>query len=276
MLKKIIKLFKPRPRISALTLSGVIGKIGSGRSGMSLCALNDLIEQAFAKPKTRAVCLAINSPGGSPVQSELIAARIKALSVEKNIPVYSFVEDMAASGGYWLACTGEKIYASKSSIVGSIGVISAGFGLKDAIKKLGIERRVIAQGNNKSILDPFSDLKKDDIKIISDMQKDVHSHFIDYVKKSRGKKLKSTDDKLFNGEVWSGAKAKELGLIDEIDNMHNFIKTKFAEKVRIDYIRPRESWFKKKFLSSMDSKELVDAFYERCEEEIIYSKLYLR
>lgn len=271
-----MKLFKPKPRISVLTLSGVIGKVGVGRYGMSLCALNDLIEAAFAKPKTRAVCLSINSPGGSPVQSELISSRIKALSEQKNIPVYTFVEDVAASGGYWLACTGEKIYASRSSIIGSIGVISSGFGLKDAIKKLGIERRVITQGKNKSVMDPFSDIKKEDIKIINEIQKDIHSHFIDHIKSSRGKRLKGTEDKLFSGEFWSGTQSKELGLIDGIDNMHNFIKTKFGDKVRIDYIKPKESWFKKKFLSSMDSKSLVDAFYDKCEEELIFSKLYLR
>lgn len=276
MIKRLIKLFKPKPRISVISLSGVIGKIGVGRSGMSLCALNSLIEEAFAKPKTRAVCLSINSPGGSPVQSELVSSRIKSLSEAKNIPVYSFVEDVAASGGYWLACSGEKIYASKSSIIGSIGVISSGFGLKEAIKKLGIERRIITQGKNKSIMDPFSDLKKEDVKIINEMQKDIHSHFTDYVKNARGKKLKGDDDTLFSGEFWSGTKALELGLIDEIDNMHNFIKTKFGEKVRIDYIKPRESWFKKKFLSSMDSNELVDALYNKCEEELIYSNLYLR
>lgn len=276
MLKKLIKLFKPKPRISVLTLSGVIGKVGVGRSGMSLCALNDLIEAAFEKPKTRAVILAINSPGGSPVQSELIAARIMELSKEKKIPIYSFVEDVAASGGYWLACAGEKIYASKSSILGSIGVISAGFGLKDAIKKLGIERRIITQGKNKSVLDPFADIKMEDIALINDMQKDIHEHFIDFVKKSRGKRLKETKEELFGGKFWSGVKSKELGLIDGIDNMHNFIKTKFGEKVRIDYIKPRESWFKRKFLSSFNARDLVNAMYDRCEEEITYSNLYQR
>lgn len=276
MLKRIIKLFKPNPRISILSLNGVIGKIGVGRNGMSLSALNDLIEEAFSKPKIRAVILSINSPGGSPVQSELISNRIKALSEEKKIPVYSFVEDVAASGGYWLACTGEKIFASKSSIIGSIGVISSGFGLKEAIKKLGIERRIITQGKNKSVLDPFSDINKEDLKIVTEIQKDIHSHFINHIKNSRGQRLKESDEKLFNGEFWSGIKAKELGLIDEIDDMYNFIKTKFGDKVRIDYIKPKESWFKKKFLSQVNSREFVDALYDKCEEELIFSKLYVR
>lgn len=276
MLKKILKLFKPKPRIAILRLSGVIGNVGFGRNGMSLSSLDQLIKDAFSKPKTRAVCLAINSPGGSPVQSELIATRIKELSIEKSIPVYSFVEDVAASGGYWLACIGEEIYASRSSIIGSIGVITSGFGLKEAIKKLGIERRVITQGKNKSILDPFSDMKKEDTQIITNLQEDTHKHFIEYVQESRKDKLKASDEDLFSGEFWSGKKALEYGLIDGIQNMHSFIKNKFGNRVKIEYISQKESWFKKMFFSKITANELADAFYGKCEEEISYSKLYMR
>ncbi len=262
----------PKPRVSVLRLAGVIGKVGVGRGGMTLEGLNDSIENAFSKPNLEAVILAINSPGGSPVQSELIAARIIALSKEKDVPVYSFVEDVAASGGYWLACAGSEIYASKSSIIGSIGVISAGFGFTDSLKKLGIERRVYAQGTNKSILDPFVPEKKSDIEILKKLQKHAHDHFIDHVKTSRKGRLTQNDDILFNGEFWSGIVAEDFGLIDGIDNMYNFIRKKFGDRVTIDYIKPKESWFKKRFMSQIDSEAIVDALYSKVVDDQIVSK----
>ena len=262
----------PKPRVSVLRLSGVIGKGGPGRGGMTLEGLNDSIEDAFSKSNLEAVILAVNSPGGSPVQSELIAARIMALSKEKDVPVYSFVEDVAASGGYWLACAGSEIYASKSSIIGSIGVISAGFGFVDTIKKLGVERRVYTHGTNKSVLDPFVPEKKGDIEILMKLQKHAHEHFIDHVKTSRKGRLTQNDDILFNGEFWSGITAEDFGLIDGIDNMHNFIRKKFGEKVKIDYIKPKESWFKKRFMSQIDSESIVDALYGKVVDDQIVSK----
>ncbi len=263
----------PRPVVSVLRLSGVIGKIGIGRSGMTLEALNESIESAFAKPKLSALCLIINSPGGSPVQSELIANRIITLAKEKSVPVYSFVEDMAASGGYWLACAGDEIYASKSSVIGSIGVISSGFGFQEAIKKMGVERRIYTQGMNKSILDPFSPAKAGDIKILDSLQKEAHAHFIDYVKSRRKARLTQSDEVLFNGEFWAGMIAKDFGLIDGIDNIYSFIKKKFGDKVNIDYIKAKESWFKRKFMSSsLDSEGLVDALHSRLEQELVSSR----
>ena len=262
----------PKPRVSVLRLAGVIGKVGVGRGGMTLENLNDSIEDAFSKPNLEAVILAINSPGGSPVQSELIASRIIALSKENDIPVYSFVEDVAASGGYWLACAGSEIYASKSSIIGSIGVISAGFGFTDTIKKLGVERRIYAQGTNKSILDPFVPEKKSDIEILKKLQKHAHDHFIDHVKTSRKGRLTQSDDILFNGEFWSGTVSENFGLIDGIDNMYNFIRKKFGERVKIDYIKPKESWFKKRFMSQINSESIVDALYNKVVDDQIVSK----
>lgn len=269
-------LRNPKPKVSVLRLAGVIGKAGPGRSGMTLEGLNESIEAAFDKSNLEAVCLAINSPGGSPVQSELIASRITSLSKKKSVPVYAFVEDMAASGGYWLACAADEIYASKSSIIGSIGVISAGFGFTDAIKKMGIERRVYAQGTNKSVLDPFVPEKKEDIVILKKLQKHAHEHFIDYVKLRRKGRLTQNDDILFNGEFWSGAIAEDFGLIDGIDNMYNFIKNKFGDRVVIDYIKPKESWFKKRFMSGMesaiDAESIVDALYNKVQEDQVNSK----
>lgn len=254
-------LRKNKPKISVLRLDGVIGKVGGFRSkGLSIDSVNELIEKSFEDSKTKAVCIIINSPGGSPVQSELIASRIINLSKEKNIPVYGFIEDVAASGGYWLACAASEIYASKSSIVGSIGVISAGFGFPEMIKKIGVQRRVYTSGNNKSVLDPFSPEKEEDINLIKSVQHEIHEHFINYVKSRRGGKLTQNDEIIFNGKFWTGQVAEDYGLVDGIDNFYNFIKRKFGDDVKIEYISPKQSWFKKKFgISSKDfAKDVAD------------------
>jgi signal peptide peptidase SppA len=247
-------------KVAVLRLEGVIGK-GTSRTstGLSLDSLNSMIEKCFNTPKLDAVILAINSPGGSPVQSELIASRIINLSKDKKIPVYSFIEDVGASGGYWLACAGKEIYASKSSIIGSIGVVSRGFGFASTIEKLGIERRVHTAGKNKSVLDPFMPEKKTDIDIIKKIQLSIHEHFIDYVKTRRIGKLTQNDEIIFTGEFWCGEIAKDFGLIDGIDDVYSFIKRKFGDKTKIEYIAPKESWLKKKFGISMNSDELAKA-----------------
>ncbi len=246
-------------KIAVLRLSGVIGKSQQfGSRGLSIESLNAQIEKAFSFTNLDCVCLVINSPGGSPVQSELIASRINSLSKEKKVPVYSFVEDVAASGGYWLACAGDEIYASKNSIVGSIGVISAGFGLNKVIEKIGIERRVYTSGNNKSILDPFSSAKESDIKLIQKIQSNVHNNFIDYVKTRRQGKLTQDDDLLFNGEFWTGDIAYDFGLIDGIDDMYSFIKRNFGNKAKIEYMGPKDSWIKRQINASDNiAKSLV-------------------
>ena len=156
---------------------------------MNIQDYNKLIEQAFQNKRNKAVVLVINSPGGSPVQSEFLADRIINLSKEKNIPVITFVEDVAASGGYWLACAADEIFASKASIIGSIGVISAGFGFDKALNKIGVDRRIYTAGKNKSLLDPFSPENKDDIKRLKNLQTKLHDHFISFIKLRRGKKL---------------------------------------------------------------------------------------
>lgn len=262
-------LGKKKKRVAVLRLSGVIGKGASIKgTGMTLESMNNQIEKAFEFSKLDSVILLVNSPGGSPVQSELIASRIINLSKEKDVPVYSFVEDVAASGGYWLACAGKQIFASKSSIIGSIGVVSRSFGFYETIQKLGIERRVHTAGKNKSVLDPFMPEKKSDIEIIKKLQLQIHEHFIDYVKTRRGGKLTQTDEILFNGEFWAGETAKEFGLIDGIDDMYSFLKRKYGDKVKIEYVSPNVSWLKKKFglaatnLVSSISDELQDNLKE--------------
>lgn len=275
--------FKNRePVVAVLRLNGVIGKVSGMRSGLSLEGLNELIEKTFNISKLTAVCLVVNSPGGSPVQSELIAKRIISLAKEKKVTVYSFVEDVAASGGYWLACAGHEIYASKSSIVGSIGVVSSSFGFHDAINKLGIERRIYTEGKNKSVLDPFEPVKPADVKIIKQLQKQIHEHFISYVKERRGGKLTQSDEILFNGEFWAGLSALDLGLIDGIDEMYSFIKRTFGDDVKIEYIASKQSWLRRRFSMIFDSKvsdnftaELADSMVEKLESKLIENRFNL-
>ncbi len=181
--------FRKKNIVSVLVFTGVISPNMGRRKGLNVQDYDKSIEQAFQNKNVKAVALLINSTGGSPVQSDFLAKRIVELSNEKNIPVISFVEDVAASGGYWLACAGNEIFASKASIIGSIGVISSGFGFHKAIEKLGIDRRVYTAGKNKSILDPFSPEKKEDIKKLKNVQNELHNYFIEYVKSRRGGKL---------------------------------------------------------------------------------------
>lgn len=267
------KLFKTKPVVSVLTLSGIIGKISQYKQGLNIGILNDIIERAFSFKKLKAVCLVINSPGGSPVQSELISNRIIQLAKEKKVPVYCFVEDVAASGGYWLACAADEIYASKSSIIGSIGVISNSFGFHEAINKIGVERRVYTEGKNKSILDPFQPVKPNDVKIIKDVQKQIHDHFIDYVKNRRAGKLTQDDSILFTGEFWGGEKAKDFGLIDGINDMYSFIRYKYGKNIAIEYITLKQSWFRKKI--ALFENNVIDRIFDNVEHWLIKNKFNL-
>lgn len=261
------KLFTSSPVVGVLTLSGIIGKVGMSK-GLTLLALNKEIEKAFNIPKAKAVCLIIDSPGGSPVQSELIASRIIELSETKQIPVYSFVHDMAASGGYWLACAGKEIYASESSVIGSIGVKSAGFGFVEAMEKLGVERRIYTQGHNKSVLDPFQPVKEHDVEIILKLQQQVHKHFIEYVKTRRGGKLTQSDDILFNGEFWAGKTAVDYGLIDGIGEMYSMMKTRYGSKVKFIYSTAKESWIKKYLGLALSTDNFARAIISAIRTEI--------
>ncbi|MBL3284731.1 S49 family peptidase [Rickettsiales endosymbiont of Paramecium tredecaurelia] len=240
------RLRRDKPVVAIMRLDGVIGKVSPIKSGLNIESVNTLIEKAFDIKKLQAVAIIVNSPGGSPVQSDLIAQRIMQLSRQKKVPVYTFVEDVAASGGYWLACVGQEIYASRSSIIGSIGVISAGFGFVEAIQKIGVERRVLTQGKNKSVLDPFKPMQQSDVKIITRIQTQIHRHFVDYVKTRRVGKLTQDDDTLFNGEFWSGECAKDMGLIDGIDDVYSFIQRNFGQDIKIEYVGAKKSWIKSK------------------------------
>ncbi|PYE83726.1 S49 family peptidase [Pseudoroseicyclus aestuarii] len=225
------------PTVSVLRLQGAIG---IGARGLSDAGTRDMIERAFLKGKPKAVALEINSPGGSPVQSALIAARIRRLSEEKGIPVIAFVEDVAASGGYWLATAADEIYADRGSMLGSIGVISAGFGATELLEKAGIERRVHTAGNSKSLLDPFRPEKPEDVARLERWLEQLHGYFIDHVTSRRGAKLADNPD-LFTGDVWIGERAVEQGLADGIGHLVPMMKQRFGDKVRLRRYGPKRS-----------------------------------
>ncbi|MGV8985171.1 MAG: S49 family peptidase [Cypionkella sp.] len=220
--------FLPKPAL--VPVIRLQGTISSSSRGLNDAAMAPLIEKAF-KSKPTAVALLINSPGGSPVQSSLIAARIRRLSAEKNVPVHAFVEDMAASGGYWLACAGDQIWVDDSSIVGSIGVIFASFGFPDLMAKQGVERRVVTAGTSKSFADPFLPQKPEDVERIKALQDPIHAAFIAHVKARRGDRLAKQD--LFNADIWVGQKAVDLGLADGVAHLVPKMKQLYGEKVRL-------------------------------------------
>lgn len=240
-MKKLTKLFKSKPTVPVIRLSGVIG--GGGRMsgpGLNDASMAQSIEKAFRK-KPKAVALVINSPGGSPTQSALIAARIRRLAAEKDIKVYAFCEDVAASGGYWLATAGDEIYVDANSIVGSIGVISASFGFHEIIKRYGIERRVYTAGEEKAMLDSFQEEDPKDIAKLKKLQQVIHQNFKDQVISRRGDKL--VDENLFTGDIWVGPEAVEKGLVDGIAHVVPKMKELFGDDVRLPLISPKRSMF---------------------------------
>ena len=228
-MKRFIPFLKTPPRVAMIRLQGAIG---TGRLPLSDEALAPVIEKAFRRGKPKAVALVINSPGGSPVQSDRIAARIRRLATEKKLPVHAFVEDVAASGGYWLACAADDIFASAASIVGSIGVISGGFGAHEFITRHGIERRIYTAGKSKSQLDMFQPEKPADVKRLKGILDEMHQVFIDHVMQGRGGKL-ADDPAIFSGEFWLAGRAKELGLIDGIAQLEPKLKELYGDDVKL-------------------------------------------
>ncbi len=220
----------PTPSVAVLRLQGPIGM--GGRRGLSIERLAPALERAFGMSGISAVALVINSPGGSPAQSALIGARIRALAEEKKLPVYAYVEDVAASGGYWLACAADEIVADANSIVGSIGVIAASFGFEDLMRRLGVRRRLYTAGTRKSLLDPFGPEKPEDVERLRALQDEIHGNFRDWVRARRGKHLTGDPETLFTGEFWTGTRAKALGLIDALGDARSDLRRRFGEKVR--------------------------------------------
>ncbi|KYG21488.1 peptidase S49, partial [Bradyrhizobium sp. AT1] len=217
--------------VPVVRLSGVIGAVTPLRPGMTLAGVAKVLERAFSMRNAKAVALVINSPGGSPVQSRQIFLRIKQLAAEKKLPVLVFVEDVAASGGYMIACAGDEIICDPSSILGSIGVVGGSFGFQEAIKRLGIERRLYTAGAHKAMLDPFLPENPDDVAKLKAIQREIHQIFISLVKDSRGARLKGDDDTLFTGEYWAGESAIALGLADSIGDLRSTLRARYGEKV---------------------------------------------
>ena len=243
LISKLMFWKSDSPRVTVIRLAGVIASGGSSlRKNLNYEMLEPVLKKAFSDKNQTAVILCVNSPGGSPVQSALIGKRIRQLAKKNNTLVLAFCEDVAASGGYWLASCADEIYADEASIIGSIGVISAGFGFAEAISKLGIERRVYTSGESKSILDPFKNENPKDVDRLRVLQNDIHEHFIAHVRSRRGEKL-NEEEPLFTGSFWTGNRAKQLGLIDGIGSMHSILTERFGEKLRIKYVTQKKGLF---------------------------------
>jgi signal peptide peptidase SppA len=248
-MKHLIPFLPKPPLVPVIRLQG---SIGSGSRSLSDAALAPLIERAFSRSKPAAVALVINSPGGSPVQSSLIASRIRRLADEKNIPVHAFVEEIAASGGYWLACAADKIWVDDSSLVGSIGVIYASFGFPELMAKQGVERRVHTAGTSKSFADPFKPERPEDVARIHAMLGPLHENFIAHVKARRGSRLSGEAD-LFNADIWIGKRSVELGLTDGIAHLKPKLKELYGPKVRLQPLGIRRSLFQRLGLALTDT-----------------------
>ncbi|MEL6167099.1 MAG: S49 family peptidase [Pseudomonadota bacterium] len=254
------------PTVAVIRLQGVIAAQARGAS-LSDTGLAPLIEKAFRRKTPAAVALIVNSPGGSPAQSSLIASRIRRLSEEKEVPVFAFVEDVAASGGYWLACAADEIWVDPNSILGSIGVISAGFGFSEFIARYGIERRVHTAGKSKSLLDPFKPEKPEDVERLKALQTQIHDSFIDHVKIRRGERLANQD--LFTGDVWVGQSAVEVGLADGVGHLVPKMKERFGEKVRFAVYAARRPYL------SLFGTQMASGVMSELEERATYARFGL-
>jgi signal peptide peptidase SppA len=224
--------------VPVVRLSGLIGAVTPLRPGMSLAGVARMLERAFSMKNAKAVALVINSPGGSPVQSRQIYLRIRQLAAEKKLPVLVFVEDVAASGGYMIACAGDEIYCDPSSIMGSIGVVGGSFGFPELIKRIGVERRLYTAGEHKGMLDPFLPENPDDVARVKVIQREIHATFIALVKERRGARLKGADDVLFTGEYWAGETSVALGLADAVGDPRSTLRARYGDKVVTPVVAP--------------------------------------
>jgi serine protease SohB len=264
---------RPRPPVvPVVRLSGVIGAASLRGGGLNLGSVNPVLERAFKVRGAKAVALAINSPGGSPVQSALIAGRIRALSSEKKLPVLAFIEDVGASGGYWLALAADEIFADPSSIVGSIGVIHASFGFAGAIERLGVERRLYTAGSKKSMLDPFRPQSPEDVERLNAILHELHQGFKGTVRERRGERLKGGDEELFEGQIWTGRGALEAGLIDGLGSLHTVLKARFGDKVRLPQMSAPRPWWQRRLGLEAWPRALVDAGLDSLAERALWSR----
>lgn len=264
------------PTVAVLRFDGIIGL--RGRRGLSLRRYAAALERAFAQRGLKAVALAINSPGGSPAQSALLYRRIRQLAAERAVPVLAFAEDVAASGGYWLALAADEIYAEETSLLGSIGVVTSGFGFVTALGRLGIERRLYTAGDNKSLLDPFLPEDPSDVDRLKTLQQDLHDSFKELVRQRRGGKLKGEETQLFSGEVFTGKRAVSLGLIDGIGELRGIVRGMFGEEVRLRVIDPerrRPFWTRLPWPGRPDVSDIASDLVARVEEGLIWARFGL-
>ena len=268
--------------VPVVRLSGTIGAVTPLRPGLMLAGLAKTLERAFATKNAKAVALVINSPGGSPVQSRQIYLRIRQLAADKKLPVLVFVEDVAASGGYMIACAGDEIFCDPSSILGSIGVVGGTFGFQELIRKIGIERRLYTAGAHKAMLDPFLPENPDDVARVKALQHEIHAIFIALVKQSRGARLKGADDVLFSGEYWAGETSVALGLADAIGDLRSTLRARYGDKVKTPLVAPASGMLAGLFgrksagagvLSSLDGATgLPDELISALESRAIWAK----
>lgn len=264
------------PVVAVLRLDGVIGP--RGRRNLSLRRYAAAIERAFALRHLHGVALAINSPGGSPVQSQLLYRRIRQFAEEKQVPVFAFAEDVAASGGYWLALAADEVYAEETSLLGSIGVVSASFGFTAALARWGVERRLYTAGPDKSLLDPFLPENPRDVERLTVLQRDLHDSFKTLVRARRGTRLKGEEEALFSGEVFTGRRALGLGLIDGIGDLRGVMRDRFGAQVRLRFIDPERRRFRLPFLGLPRRPDVADVVAElatRLEERLIWARFGL-
>lgn len=261
------------PAVPVVRLTGVIGGPSLRGGGLTLNGINPALERAFKLRGAKAVALAINSPGGSPVQSTLIAERIRALSREKALPVLAFIEDVGASGGYWLALAADEIFADPSSIVGSIGVVHASFGFAEALGRLGVERRLHTAGDKKSLLDPFRPENPEDVERLNVILKELHEGFKTTVRERRRDRLKGDDGDLFEGQIWTGRGALEVGLVDGLGTLHAVLRARFGDKVRLPQVSMTRPWWQRRLgIAAWQPRTVVDAALDSLAERALWSR----
>ena len=261
------------PTIPLVRLAGVVGMRTRpvGPEAVTATGIFPVLRRAFSTRGAKAVALAINSPGGSPVQCGLISREVRHLANKHDLPVLAFVEDIAASGGYWLACAADEIFALSSSVVGSIGVINAGFGFPQLLERFGVERRVYAEGKHKGMMDPFSPVREEDVAVLQAVLKDIRADFLEHVQERRGGRLKDDPEQVFSAAVWSGRGALELGLIDELGDMGTVLRERFGDNVRIRDFTPKRRWFRSP-LGARAGAEVAGGLLDALEERAMYAR----
>ena len=264
------------PVVPVVRLSGTIGRVSRFQSGLTLAGVAPLLKKAFAVKTAPAVAISINSPGGSPVQSHLIYKRIRSLADEKEKRVLIFVEDVCASGGYMIACAGDEIVVDPASIVGSIGVVSAGFGFVDAMRKIGVERRLYTSGKAKVILDPFQPEKPEDVARLKAIQEEVHDHFIEIVRTRRGDVLaRDRDEEIFSGQFWSGQTSVSLGLADRTGDLASVLREKFGDHIRTKLFSTERNFFGRKGIGTDIGAALADRVITEMDERALWERYRL-